>query len=344
MNTSTNYREVLKKNSRKTMFVMGLFILIYLIVGIIIDLVIQSSVYHGMYSLGELFIGLVTFAIIPYATIIFVAVALISIAITLMFHNQIMLVGTEYKEITSDNAASLLEKQIYNTVEEMKIAAGMNYMPKVFIINAGYMNAFASGFNEKNAMIAITAGLAQKLSRDELQAVLAHELSHIRHGDIKLTIVASILSNLMLMIIDILFWSAIFGSNNRNSRNDRDGNQLMLIVMLLKFILPIVTVLLMLFLSRSREYMADSGAVELMRDNTPMARALMKIAKDHEHNRAAYTRAYQSAPGECVRHQAYIFDPVQAGISSGNSIGEMFSTHPTIENRLRELGYEVSGD
>jgi len=341
---SANFREVLKKNSRKTYLIMILFILIYLVVGFIIDLVIQSGIYHGMYSIGELFYCLVTFNIIPYATIIFVLIALISIAITLMFHNQIMMVGTEYKEITETSQGSLLEKQIYNSVEEMKISAGLKYMPKVYIINANYMNAFASGFNEKNAMIAITVGLAQKLIRDELQAVLAHELSHIRHGDIKLTIVASVLSNLMLMIIDILFWSVIFSSNGRDEREERNGNQLMLIVMLLKFILPLVTVLLMLFLSRSREYMADSGAVELMRDNSPMARALMKISQDHEHNKSYYNRAYQSVPGEYVRQQAYIFDPLQAGISTGNSIGEIFSTHPSIENRLYELGFEVGRD
>ncbi|MCX5773010.1 MAG: M48 family metalloprotease, partial [Fusobacteria bacterium] len=103
-------------------------------------------------------------------------------------------------------------------------------------------------------------------------------------------------------------------------------------------------VLLMLFLSRSREYMADSGAVELMRDNTPMARALLKISKDHEAHQASYSRAYQNVPGEYIRHQAYIFDPLQAGISSGNSVGEIFSTHPSIENRLRKLGYEVKSD
>ncbi|MCX5773016.1 MAG: zinc metalloprotease HtpX, partial [Fusobacteria bacterium] len=247
MNTGTNFREVLKKNSRKTVIVLILFVLIYLIVGLIIDIVIQSSIYHGYYSVGTLFVNLVTFNIIPYATIIFCFVAIVSIAITLFFHNRIMMVGTEYKEITSDNQSTMLEKQIYNIVEEMKIAAGMQYMPKIYIINANYMNAFASGFSEKNAMIAITVGLAQKLSRDELQAVLAHELSHIRHGDIKLTIIASVLSNLMLMVIDMLFWSAIFSSNSRDNRDERGGNQLMLIVMILKFVLPLITVLLMLF-------------------------------------------------------------------------------------------------
>lgn len=93
----------------------------------------------------------------------------------------------------------------------MKVAAGMRFMPKVYIIEANYMNAFASGFSDQSAMVAITRGLMNKLNRQELQAVMAHELSHIRHQDMKLTMMVAILSNLMLMVVDALFYNLMFG-------------------------------------------------------------------------------------------------------------------------------------
>ena len=87
-------------------------------------------------------------------------------------------------------------------------------MPKVYVIDADYMNAFASGYSEKSAMVAITQGLISKLNRAELQAVMAHELSHIRHMDIKLTLMAAVLSNITLIVIDLLFRSVIFGQGS----------------------------------------------------------------------------------------------------------------------------------
>ena len=108
--------------------------------------------------------------------------------------------------------------------------------------------------------------------------------------------------------------------------------------MLLRFILPLITVLLMMYLSRTREYMADAGCVELMRNNEPLARALQKIQDDHVQNREAYNQAYASTPHESTRRQAYIFDPVQAGIETTKSASDYFSTHPSIDKRLAAIG------
>src|SRR5665648_514145 len=129
------------------------------------------------------------------------AVAIIALWVTYTWYDKIMLLGTTYHEVTPETARTNEEKQLYNVVEEMKVAAGLGFMPKVFIIEADYMNAFASGFSERSAMVAITRGLMQKLDRSEMQAVMAHELSHIRHQDIKLTLMASILSNIMLIVV-----------------------------------------------------------------------------------------------------------------------------------------------
>ena len=102
----------------------------------------------------------------------------------------------------------------------------------------------------------------------------------------------------------------------------------------------LITVLLMLYLSRTREYMADAGSVELMRDNQPLANALLKIKGDHQSHQERYAEAYKSTPHEAVRREAYIFDPVKAGIEARSSMTQMFSTHPSVEDRLKALGFK----
>jgi heat shock protein HtpX len=189
-------------------------------------------------------------------------------------------------------------------------------------------------------MVAITRGLIEKLNRDELQAVMAHEISHIRHLDIKLTLMASVLANLMIMVLDIFFYNLIF-ANRRDSEN-RSSNSLAAIIMVLRYLLPIINVLLLLYLSRTREYMADAGSVELLRDNQPLASALLKINGDHQHNQAAYSAAYQQTAHENIRREAYIFDPVQAGIEAMSSLADVFSTHPNLKDRLAALGVKYT--
>jgi len=336
---STDWRQALKSNQRRTLIVIGVFILIYVLLGLLIDLFINAEKYPQV-PLSVITQALITLHLIPYATLITTLVAIISLWVTYAFADKLMLLGTEYHEITAENSQNLSEKQLYNTVEEMKVAAGLRYMPKVFIIDADYMNAFASGYSEKSAMVAITRGLLEKLDRAEIQAVMAHELSHIRHMDIKLTLTASVLANLTLMIIDILFYGILFGQN-RDGRSREGGNWLFIIILILRYLLPLITVLLMLFLSRTREYMADAGAVELTRDNEPLARALLKIQGDYDQNRLQYSTEYKQTPHEEVRRAAYIFDPTAAGLSAKQGGSDFFSTHPNIVKRLAAIGFKL---
>lgn len=333
---TADWRKTLRQNNFRTYVVILLFFLIYCGIGMLVDMY-MGSVYYPRATIPELFQALITFQIFPLATCIMLAIAAVSLMISYAFYDKLMLLGTEYHEITPTTAQSVAEQQLYNVVEEMKIAAGLRYMPRVFIIDADYMNAFASGYSEKSAMIAITRGLMAKLNRDELQAVMAHELSHIRHLDIKLTLTASLLANLSLMVLDMLFYNMLYSSNRRQSES-RSGNSLAAIIMILRFLLPIISVLLLLYLSRTRELMADAGSVELMRANQPLASALMKISDDHTQNRDEYNAAYQHTPHENIRRESYIFDPLQAGIDSTTSISDIFSTHPSLEARLSALG------
>jgi heat shock protein HtpX len=116
----------------------------------------------------------------------------------------------------------------------------------------------------------------------------------------------------------------------------------MFIIIALRYVLPIVTVLLTLYLSRTREYMADAGCVELMRDNQPLAKALMKIDQDHQTYTDTYAQAYGQTAHEDVRRAAYLYDPVKTGIEPIKSIASLFSTHPTIKDRLAALGIKNS--
>src|SRR5579883_3471164 len=334
--STADWRKTLRQNNTRTLFVIGLFFAIYCALGLLVDMYLYAPAFPQA-SLSQLFIALITFKLFPIATLIMLAIAAISLFVSYALYDKLMLLGTDYYEITPETARTVAEQQLYNVVEEMKIAAGLRYMPKVFIIDADYMNAFASGYSEKSAMVAITRGLMEKLNRDELQAVMAHELSHIRHLDIKLTLMASVLANLIIIILDIFFYNAMFSSR---SDDNRSRNGLAVVIIILRYLLPIINILLLLYLSRTREYMADAGSVELMRDNHPLASALLKIQQDHTDNQDAYSAAYQQTPHENVRREAYIFDPVQAGIEPIRSLSDAFSTHPNIKDRLAALGFK----
>lgn len=332
--SAADWRAQIRKNQRKTRIVIALFIAGYFAVGFIADVCVLQAMYPHI-TVQQSIYALTHLQVMPYATLLMVGFALLSLLITYSFYDRIMLLGTEYHEITSQTAQNIQEQQLYNVVEEMTVAAGMKYLPRVFIIEADYMNAFASGFSEKSAMVAITRGLIDKLDRPELQAVMAHELSHIRHYDIKLTLTVAVLSNILLMVVDILFYSVLFRRND----DQREDNRLLMVITILRYVLPIVTIVLTLFLSRTREYMADAGCVELMRDNEPLARALLKISSDHEQHAEHYAEEYGNTPHEQVRHASYLFDP--ADIDPVKSLSAAFDTHPSITDRLKALGFKL---
>lgn len=339
---TTDWRGQLKKNQRKTKVVIAVFIALYVLVGLIIDTLLYLNLYQAQSGhaipISTVLTALFTFKVIPYATLILGAIAVLSLWVTFAMYDRIMLMGTDAHEITRENAKTTEEQQLYNVIEEMKVASGLTYMPKVYLIEAEYMNAFASGYSEKSAMVAITRGLISRLNREELQAVMAHELSHIRHGDIKLTLTVAVLSNIMLLVIDLLFYNMLF-SNNRRSSSDGNKSQIVfLVIMILRYTLPIITVLLTFFLSRTREYMADAGAVELTRNNEPLANALKKITYDHRENADAYSQLYGQTAHEDVRRASYIYDPSK--IDPVKSLTSGFSTHPSLEQRLKALGFK----
>lgn len=302
-----NFNKIIAKNKARTNAVLVTYILIFIIIGLLVDIVRINAE-----SLSGGFISLITFQIFPLVTFCMLLIAIVVIFVMITNFKKIMLTGNEYKQINPNKVLSRKEREIYDCMQDLVESSKIHFTPELYIIDASYMNAFASGWNENNSLIALTTALIDNLDKDELKAVIAHELSHIIHGDIRLTLCVGILSNILLLVANYSIF--LFGGNNRNS----GANAARIILLALQFILPFITIFLQMYLSRSREYMADSGAAYIMRDNKPMIRALQKIS-------GSYQKSEQIDINP-TRRAAYIFDPKEA-----------FSTHPSIQNRIKSL-------
>ncbi|MCF6766974.1 zinc metalloprotease HtpX [Thiotrichales bacterium 19S11-10] len=341
-----DWRGVVRKNKRRTRWVIFFFILLFLMLGLAIDYLWTYSwasyKFNVMLTFQDITYLYFYGKLIPYATIITTVVAFIWVACTFLFYDKIMLSGTKAYEITA-STTDPLGRQIYNLVEEMKIAANMNFMPKVYIIDASYLNAFASGYSEKSAMIALTRALVETLNRDELQAVIAHELTHIRNEDIKLNLFVAALSNMLIFMLESAYIISASTAMRRTSSGSRQTNNgavlVFMIIAILRLILPLITMVLRLFLSRSREYMADAGAVQLMRNNEPLARALIKINQSYQHNELK--KVSEKQPNESMRRASYIYNPARASFT-GNETSDFFSTHPSLSKRLKAIGIKLN--
>jgi heat shock protein HtpX len=220
------------------------------------------------------------------------------------------------------------DPQLFNVVEELCLAAGIG-LPKIYLINDTAMNAFATGRDPKHSAVAITVGLRQKLTRDELQGVMAHELSHVRYYDILYAMLVAVMVGVLVMLCDVFLRSMWWGgrSRRRSSRSGRGGGLeaiVLIIALVLAIVAPILARIVQLALSRQREYLADAGSVELTRNPQGLAAALAKLAGDQEVLEVA-NRA--TAP-------LYIVHPIKKFEERANSI---FSTHPPVADRIRRL-------
>lgn len=223
--------------------------------------------------------------------------------------------------------------QLFNIVEEMKIAAGLPAMPRVFIIDSDVPNAFAVGLNPQRAAVAVTTGLLSRLSRDELQGVIAHELGHIANRDTLFMTLAGVTVGAVILIADLFLRSLRYGggrSRRSSSRNEGQGAALMAIVAIVFAILaPILAQILYFACSRRREFLADASSAQFTRYPEGLASALEKIA-GYQGERLQVSRAV--APMMTV-------NPLAAAGSSTS----VFSTHPATADRIRILRSMAGG-
>ena len=243
--------------------------------------------------------------------------------------DKLVLVSSGAQEVSQTSPPEQYQ-QLLNVVTEMSLASGLP-MPKVYVINDTAPNAFATGRDPKHASVAVTTGLLEKMDREELQGVLAHELSHVGNYDIRFALLVGVLVGSIALLSDwflrFTFWGGLGGRRSGGDR-DRGGGGLAVILLVVALILaviaPIIGRLVQLAVSRSREELADVSAVGLTRNPMGLARALRTIADDPEVLEVA-NRATQ---------HLYIVNPIKSFEDRAKS---MWDTHPPIAERIAIL-------
>lgn len=212
--------------------------------------------------------------------------------------------------------------ELYRMVRELAINAGLP-MPKVAIIPSETPNAFATGRNPQNAVVAVTEGILRLLSPNELRGVLAHELAHIKNRDILVGTIAASMAGAVMLIADMLRWGAVFGGF-RGGDDEEGGGMGFVGALVLAIVAPIAAMLIQMAISRSREYLADETGAMISQNPLGLAGALEKLA-------IASERIPMVEAKPATAH-LFTVNPL-----SGSALVRLFSTHPPIEERIRRL-------
>lgn len=217
-------------------------------------------------------------------------------------------------------------KRIYNLVENLCMSQGMK-MPKINVINDDSLNAFASGIDERTYTVTLTRGIINKLDDQELEAVIAHELSHIRNHDVRLLIISIVFVGIFAMVAQVAMRSVYYSSFS-GRKNDKNGTALLIIlVMLVAAIGYFFSILMRFAISRKREYLADAGSAEMTKNPLALASALRKISADPD---------IEAVKRDDVA-QLFIQHPGKQAESALSGLSGLFATHPPIERRIQIL-------
>jgi heat shock protein HtpX len=242
------------------------------------------------------------------------------------FADRMVAAAAGARKITVNEAPEL-----FRSVENAAIGAGLTRTPDVYLIDDSAPNAFAAGKDPEHAYVAATTGLLAILDRRELDGVVAHEIAHVRNRDVRLMSLAAVLVGVIALVCDLLLRMTIWGGMSSRDRND--NNPIAQIIAIVALILaPIGAALLQMTLSRRREYLADASAAEITGDAEGLARALAKLRDDKQPLRTV-TRA--------TAH-LYIESPLRDNKGLRSSLGGLFDTHPPLEERIRRLA-ELGG-
>jgi heat shock protein HtpX len=293
--------EDIKKNKIKTGVIVTLFMAM-------ITLIIYSLCYVMGFSEYAMFFALIC--------------AIISSIATYYNCDKIVLASVKARPATKEE-----DLQLTNILDGLMVASGLEYRPRLYVVDSAQPNAFATGRNPQNAIICVTSGLIKKLNYRELEGVVAHELSHIKNYDIRLSAVISVMVGFVVMLAD---WFTRFRIRGRRKNNSRDNNGsleviLMLVGLIFLILSPIISNLIQLAVSRRREYLADATAVSFTRNPDGLISALKKIsADDSELDVASNSNAFM-----------YIENPFKDKRRKPTS--SLFSTHPSVEERVKAL-------
>jgi len=306
-----NFRQQIARNKRASWFLMFTIVVALLVLGFVIGLAYWGDYYGGLGLLGVFGVVAIIWSIIAYYAGAGMALAV-----------------SGAKEVTHDQ-----EPQLWNIVEEMSIASGLP-MPRVFVIESDAANAFATGRDPKHSAVAVTRGLMHRLNREELQGVIAHEMSHIRNYDIRFATLVGILVGLIALVADFFLRSMFFAGGGRRSGGGGSGggNVIFLIIAIAMAILaPLFAYMVQFAVSRKREYLADASGVELTRNPKGLESALRKIAADPVELKSAN------------RATAHLFIANPLKKRKDKRKAGLFDTHPPIQeriDRLRKMAFE----
>jgi heat shock protein HtpX len=243
-------------------------------------------------------------------------IALVMNMVGYWFSDKIALAMSRAREVSVQDAPEL-----HQAVEKLAVQAGLP-KPRVYIIPQETPNAFATGRNPEHAAVAVTEGILRLLRPEELEGVLAHELSHIRNRDILISSVAAVIAGAISYVAMMARWGAFFGGGSSDDDEGGGGGNL-IVVIILSILAPLAAMLIQMAISRSREYQADASGAKLMHGGQPLADALLKLE--------GYNRQLpmQVNPAQA---QMYIVNPLSA-----KGLTRLFSTHPPIEERVARL-------
>ncbi len=294
--------QIIEENKRKSWF------LFFSLGAIMLTMGYVFGFYYGDYEGGT------------FGLIMAMGLWLILSTVAYFQGDNIMLAVAGAKEVTSENYP-----QLYNIVEEMKIAGNLPALPKIYIIEDQNLNAFATGIRPEKSAVAITRGLLEKLNRDEIQGVMAHEVGHIINRDVLFMTLAGIMIGCIAMMSDMFWRNHLWGGGRKKSSSNNDSKgegALVVVAVVLAILAPIFARILYFAASKKREYLADAEAVRLTRNPLGLALALEKISLAPVNKKNINQ----------VVAPLYIVNPL-ANLEADS----LFTTHPPVKNRIKIL-------
>jgi heat shock protein HtpX len=289
-------------NKRKSLVLLGGFILLYAAIGWVLSLWFGEAAFY-----------------------IALGIALVMVIVNLYAGDDLVLAVSGAERVESKDEAP----ELWRKVENLSMTAGLP-MPRLYIVPDDSPNAFAAGRKPEQAIVAVTKGLLERLDEEELEGVLAHEVSHVRNYDVRLMTYAAVLAGSIAMISQIFLRGLLWGGGG-----DRDGrggaNPIVLVVVLIALILaPIAAIVIQTAISRRREYVADASAVELTRYPQGLASALRVISGD--------TTTSARLSNGAIAHMM-----IAQPLSARGRVSRLFATHPPIEDRIARLETMAAG-
>lgn len=296
-----NIYDQISNNKRNSIFLVFLFLIIIFALG---------------WALGYIF------ATTTFGLLIAFIISVIMILIGYFSGDKLILSMSGAKQVTKKD-----DPYLVNTVEGLAIASGIP-TPKIYVIQENSMNAFATGRDPKHSSITVTSGLRKNMNREELEGVIAHEMSHIKNYDIRLLMLVAILVGVVALLSDFMLRSFWWGPRSHRNSSRGSGGILIIVVLIglvLAILAPIIAQLIKFSVSRQREYLADSSGVFLTKNPRGLANALKKIKGDKD--------VQVDSANKATAH-LWIENPLR---KLGGSINNLFSTHPPIQDRIKRL-------